>query len=147
MSFAFKLSHRLARNFWVVGIAAALAGCTVEKSIANPSTPPDTSTVTPPPPAPQPKPASGFFVAPNGLGSASGSLGAPWDLTTALNGASGRVHAGDTIWGRGGTYYPPFRGSGGGRASAPRGGRAYPGGGAIIHGVKTPPGNFGNPGR
>ena len=119
MSFAFKLSHRLARNFWVVGIAAVLAGCTVEKSIANPSTPPDTSTVTPPPPAPQPKPASGFFVAPNGLGSASGSLGAPWDLTTALNGASGRVHAGDTIWVRGGTYYAPFRSSVSGSASAP----------------------------
>ena len=86
MSFTFKLSHRLAKNFWVVGIAAMFAGCTVENSIANPSTPPDTSTVTPPaPPSPQPKPMSGFFVATNGSGAASGNLAAPWDLTTALN--------------------------------------------------------------
>src|SRR2546421_1552237 len=142
MSFAFTLSHRLARTFWVFGIAAVLAGCTVEKSIANPSTPPDTSTVTPPPPAPQPKPASGFFVAPNGLGSASGSLGAPWDLTTALNGASGRVHAGDTIWVRGGTYYGHFWGSVSGSASGPVVVRAYPGDRAIIDGVNTTSDNF-----
>src|SRR5687767_9927489 len=30
MTFGFKLSHRLARGFWAVGMASVLAGCTGE---------------------------------------------------------------------------------------------------------------------
>src|SRR5690348_2114584 len=53
-------------------------------------------------PPPPPENHAGWYVAPNGSGGASGSASAPWDLTTALAGAGGRVHAGDTIWLRAG---------------------------------------------
>ncbi len=44
-----------------------------------------------------------FYVAPNGSPSGNGSINSPWDLKTALN-QPAAVHAGDTIWLRGGTY-------------------------------------------
>ena len=47
-----------------------------------------------------------FYVAPNGSSNGSGSFGSPWNLQTALN-QPGAVHAGDTIWLRGGTYTGP----------------------------------------
>jgi uncharacterized protein YjdB len=93
----------------------------------------------PPPPPPPPTTHDGWYVAPNGSSSANGSASAPWDLVTALGGAGGRIHAGDTVWLRAGTY-----GSGEGRSdyhatlsgtsSAPIIVRAYPGERATING-------------
>ena len=44
MTFGFKLSHRLARNFWVVGTAAALAACAGE-SLTTPGSPNPVSSI------------------------------------------------------------------------------------------------------
>ncbi|HEY3279506.1 MAG TPA: right-handed parallel beta-helix repeat-containing protein [Gemmatimonadales bacterium] len=76
----------------------------------------------------------GHYVAPNGSGAGDGSAGAPWDLQTALSGAGGRVHPGDTVWVRGGTYQGSFTTSLAGTAAAPIVVRAYPGERAIIDG-------------
>jgi DEAD/DEAH box helicase domain-containing protein len=47
--------------------------------------------------------AADFYVSPTASGSGTGSFSNPWQLQTALNQPSA-VHAGDTIWLRGGTY-------------------------------------------
>jgi hypothetical protein len=52
---------------------------------------------------------SGYFVAPAGSPGGAGTAQRPWDLATALAGAGGRVHPGDTVWLRGGTYRGAFR--------------------------------------
>ncbi len=64
-------------------------------------------------------PASGadFYVAPNASGSGTGSLSNPWQLQTALNHPAA-VHAGDTIWLRGGTYTGTFNSNLNGNSSA-----------------------------
>lgn len=49
------------------------------------------------------------FVSPTGSATGTGAADQPWDLTTALAGAGGRVHPGDTVWLRGGTYRGTFR--------------------------------------
>src|ERR1700704_6684459 len=49
MTFGFKLSHRLARGFWVLGAAAALAACAGDSLVAPTSTNPVKSiTISPP---------------------------------------------------------------------------------------------------
>src|SRR5262245_37174151 len=50
---------------------------------------------------------SGFHVSPNGSSSGNGSVGSPWDLTTALNQPSS-VQPGATIWLHAGTYRGNF---------------------------------------
>src|SRR5262245_31497928 len=50
--------------------------------------------------------ATDFYVAPGGTPAGNGSINSPWDLQTALDQPSA-VHAGDTIWLRGGTYSNP----------------------------------------
>ncbi len=82
---------------------------------------------------------AGWYVTPNGSSGGSGSATSPWDLTTALGGAGGRIQPGDTVWLRAGTY-----GSGEGRSdyhatlvgtsTAPIVVRAYPGERATING-------------
>jgi len=82
---------------------------------------------------------AGWYVTPTGSSGGSGSATSPWDLTTALGGAGGRIHPGDTVWLRAGTY-----GSGEGRSdyhatlvgtsTAPIVVRAYPGERATIDG-------------
>ena len=82
---------------------------------------------------------SGWYVTPTGSSGGSGSASSPWDLTTALSGAGGRIHPGDTVWLRAGTY-----GSGEGRSdyhatltgtsTAPIVVRAYPGERATVNG-------------
>lgn len=47
--------------------------------------------------------AADWYVAPNGISSATGSIGQPWSLDSALTNY-GVIQAGDTIWLRGGTY-------------------------------------------
>ncbi|HEX5181427.1 MAG TPA: Ig-like domain-containing protein, partial [Gemmatimonadaceae bacterium] len=47
---------------------------------------------------------SGWYVTPNGSSGGAGTASSPWNLTTALAGAGGRIHPGDTVWMRAGTY-------------------------------------------
>ena len=81
----------------------------------------------------------GYYVATNGSSSASGSISAPWTLTTALAGGNGKVKAGDTIWVRGGTYRGSFRSSLQGVSGKSIVVRAYPGEKVVIDGGGTPP--------
>ena len=64
---------------------------------ATPSTPVE------PPPDPV---LSGYFVSLTGRSTGAGTLADPWDIATAFNGGypAGTIHAGDTIYLRGGTY-------------------------------------------
>jgi hypothetical protein len=48
--------------------------------------------------------AADFYVSPNGAAAGNGSITNPWDLQTALNHPP-TIHAGDTIWLRGGRYF------------------------------------------
>ena len=77
--------------------------------------------------------ASDFYVAPAGSPSGNGSIGSPWDLQTALNQPSA-VHAGDTIWLRGGTYTGHFTSNLNGSSSTPIIVRQYAGERATIDG-------------
>ena len=54
--------------------------------------------------------AADFYTSPTGQSSGTGSISSPWDLPSALIGAAGRIHPGDSIWLRGGTYKPPNSG-------------------------------------
>jgi len=76
----------------------------------------------------------GLYVSPAGTSQADGTSSQPWDLATALSGAGGRVHPGDTIWVRGGTYRGAFVSSLTGTATAPIVARQYPGERATIDG-------------
>src|SRR2546423_2018682 len=133
MPYMFKLAHRLAQDFWVLGAAAALvAGCAGDRSIADPNTPPDTTSTQP---QPQPTPTGGFYASPTGSSAGNGSTNNPWDLSTALAGGSGRIQAGDTVWMRGGTYRGDFRTALAGARGRPIVFRQYPGERATIDGT------------
>jgi hypothetical protein len=146
MSFAFKLSRRLAQNFCLVG-AAALLACAGEQSIADPIirtdttvTKPDTSSPTQPepptPPTPLPTaPVRGYFAAQNGSSAADGSRERPWNLSYALSGADGRIQPGDTLWIRGGTYAGNYRTAISGEPGRLVVVRQYPGERATIDGT------------
>ena len=77
--------------------------------------------------------ATDFYAAPNGSPSGNGSINSPWDLQTALNQPSA-VHAGDTIWLRGGTYTGHFTSILNGSSSSPIIVRQYAGERATIDG-------------
>jgi hypothetical protein len=139
MTFAFKLSRRLAQGWGVIMAASALAACAGERSILDP-TPPDTTHTTQPPPPPTSH--AGYYAATSGTSAGDGSQSRPWDLATALAGGGGRVQPGDTIWVRAGTYYAPFRSTVSGNATAPVVIRAYPRERAVIDGVNAPTDNF-----
>jgi hypothetical protein len=79
--------------------------------------------------------ARGYHVAPHGSPRGDGSSRRPWDLATALAGASSRIRAGDTIWLRGGTYRGSFRSTIAGTDAAPVVVRQYPGERAILDGA------------
>lgn len=135
MTFAYKLSRRLAQGWGVLIAATTLAACAGERTIVDPGTPPDTIPPTQPPPPPPSTPRVGYYASPTGSSSGDGSESRPWDLTTALAGGNGRVHAGDTVWMRGGTYPGNFRT---GLAGAPGQMivfRQYPGERATIDGT------------
>src|SRR5207245_1456680 len=55
--------------------------------------------------------ACDFYAAPTVAANGSGSATSPWDLQTALDGASGKVQPGNTICLRGGTYAGTYRSS------------------------------------
>lgn len=136
MSYGFKLSHRLAKNFWVLGAAAALVGCAGETTFLDPTPPDSTSdTTTIPAPDPQPSERTGYYASPSGSSSGDGSMARPWDLVTALAGGNGRVQAGDTVWMRGGTYTGNFRTGIAGSPGRMIVYRQYPGERATIDGT------------
>lgn len=60
-------------------------------------------------PAATPHPPRSHFASPRGSAAGTGGTDQPWDLATALAGAGGRIHPGDTVWLRGGTYRGSFR--------------------------------------
>ena len=76
----------------------------------------------------------GYYVTTGGSSSGDGSSTSPWDLPTALSGAGGKVHAGDTIWVRAGTYLGTYDTNLAGSAAAPIIVRGYPGERVIIDG-------------
>ncbi len=78
---------------------------------------------------------AGYYVTPSGSSSGNGSTSQPWNLTTALAGAGGRVQPGDTIWLRGGRYSGSFTSTLNGTASSPIVVRQYPGERATIDGA------------
>ena len=80
---------------------------------------------------------AGYYVATSGSSSGTGSVNSPWDLRTALAGASGRIQPGDTVWVRGGTYSGAFTSSVAGSPGQPVVIRAYPGERAIIDGAPS----------
>lgn len=80
---------------------------------------------------------AGYYVTTTGTSSGDGSVGRPWNLATALSGAGGRVHPGDTVWIRGGTYSGAFTSSVTGAPGLPVVVRAYPGERAIIDGAPS----------
>jgi hypothetical protein len=80
----------------------------------------------------------GYYVAEGGTPGGDGTDGSPWDLETALDGASGVIQPGDTVWVRGGTYLGPFTSTLTGNAPNHIIVRAYPGERAIIDGKDTP---------
>jgi len=123
-----------------VGTSIAVQTVAISLTVSSPPVVVPPPVVTPPvatPPVVTP-PASGrdHFAAVNGSSSGDGSIGNPWDITTAL-GQPASVQPGDTIWLRGGTY-----GSGRevihsyllGTPSAPIIVKQYPGERAIING-------------
>ena len=76
---------------------------------------------------------AGYYVASSGSGSGDGSAARPWDLATALA-QPAVVHAGDTIWIRGGTYRGAFTSTLTGTLATPIIVRQYPGEHATIDG-------------
>ena len=79
-----------------------------------------------------------WFVSPSGQAGAAGTEGDPLDLASALAGAAGRIHIGDKIWLRGGTYRPPnpngFKSTIAGTAKSPVVIRNYQGERATLDG-------------
>ena len=77
--------------------------------------------------------ATDFYVSPTASSNGTGSFSNPWQLDTALNQPSA-VHAGDTIWLRGGTYTGTHTSLLSGSASSPIIVRQYPGERATLDG-------------
>src|SRR5256714_11003785 len=69
---------------------------------------------------------AGYYVAPAGSASGNGSWNRPWDLASALAGASGAIHAGGTVWLRGGAHPGAFCSPPQGPARPPTGLPPYP---------------------
>src|SRR5256886_9156986 len=82
------------------------------------------------------------YVAPDGTPppAGTGSRDQPWDLATALAGADGAIHSGDTVWLRGGVCPRKFATCISGRAGAPIVFRAAPGERVILQDSAIGPG-------
>ncbi len=79
--------------------------------------------------------ATDWYAAPNGASSNNGTIGSAWDLQTALNGAAGKIKAGDTLLLRGGVYTGLFQSNLSGTASQLITVRSYLNEWAIIDGA------------
>jgi len=97
--------------------------------------------------------ANHYYASTSGSSGGSGSLSSPWSAAYAFSGAGGTVHAGDTVYFRGGVYPNPTSGQNNGDAntgyvafpvsvstgtsSAPVIYRAYPGEQPVLDGMDT----------
>ena len=113
-------------------VSGADTGTATIKAVAEGKTATATVTVTKSAPPLAPGAHAGYFVSPSGSSSNDGSQAHPWDLSTALANAAGKVQPGDTVWLRAGTYKGSFRSALHGTASKPVVVRQYPGERAII---------------
>jgi len=105
-----------------IGVAVSIASCKRATEVLPPGS------------------RTGYYVTTSGSAAGNGSDADPWDLKTALNGASGVIHPGDTVWVRAGSYLGPFTSNMAGNAAAAITVRAYPGERAVIDGKNTPSG-------
>ena len=100
-------ARHLAATALVIWLAAACAGA---GPTTNPGEPPPPPLPPPPPPPIKPPPGQvkpvGYFVAPSpqGSGEGDGTIDHPWSYEQAFAGAAGKIHPGDTVWFRAGTY-------------------------------------------
>jgi hypothetical protein len=126
--------HSSTRSFMsaLMLLAVVCLGACLPDKLGAPAEPPPENPG--PNPNPDPTPHAGYFVAPAGTSSGSGSMDSPWDLRTALTGAGGRIQPGDTVWLRGGTYRGSITATLNGTASAPIIVRQYPGERATVDG-------------
>jgi hypothetical protein len=128
-------ARHLATTVLVIWLVAACAG--TERPTAPPPPPanPPSPPPQPPPPPPPSAPPIGYFVAPNGSSGAAGTIADPWSYEHAFTGAGGKIHPGDTVWFRAGTYtidqHRPITVNGTGETSRVVF-RAYPGERAIF---------------
>ena len=97
--------------------------------------------------------ANHFYASPSGSSGGSGSISSPWSQSYAFSGAGGAIHAGDTVYFRGGVYPNPTSGQDNGNSttgfvafpvtvstgtsSAPVIFRAYPGEQPVLDGMDT----------
>ncbi len=86
------------------------------------------------PAGPPPEPRVGYYAAPTGSSSGTGTFDQPWDLATALAGGNGAIQQGDTVWLRGGTYRGAFTSVLTGTPAAPVIVRGFPGERATVDG-------------
>ena len=91
---------------------------------------------------PQPHGGRGFFASPSGAAHSAGSAADPWGLATAMSGAGGRIHPGDTLWLLKGTYSGRFTSTLAGTEAAPIIVRQYPGERATIDGSVVVKGRY-----
>jgi Concanavalin A-like lectin/glucanases superfamily len=119
-------------------IALSPAGIASASTAGTPSLAPPSRTVSPNGIASSaaltsPAFVKSWFVSPTGSGSGDGSFANPWDLQTALN-QPASLHAGDTIFLRGGTYSGVFDHNLNGTESHPFIVRSYPTEWAVLDG-------------
>ena len=84
--------------------------------------------------APPDAPEDGYHVTTDGTAAGDGSMGAPWDLGSVLNGDT-TVEPGATVWVHGGTYGGTFRAALRGTVDAPIVVRAWPGDRVTLDGA------------
>lgn len=127
---------RLAVTSLPMLLSLLLFACmTADRPTEVPPPPPPPPVVPPPPPPPPPPPGqvlAGWYVAPGGSSTGTGSADQPWSLSHAVSGAGGQIQPGDTVWLRGGTYRGAFVATVAGTAGRPVVFRQYPGERAII---------------
>src|SRR6202165_1423734 len=99
-------ARHLGATVLVIWLVAASAG---PEPSTNPGDPPPPPPPPPPPVQPPPPPVepAGYFVALEGSGEADGTIDHPWSYEHAFAGAAGKIHPGDTVWFRAGSYPLP----------------------------------------
>lgn len=85
---------------------------------------------------------SRYYASPTAVAGGSGTAARPWSLATALSGGAGRLHPGDTVWLRGGTYRGQFRTDLAGAPGRWIVFRQYPGERATIDGTLRADGSY-----
>src|SRR5438045_4432904 len=83
------------RRFLSMSPIVIMLGCQYDEPVTNPLT---ASTLTA-------NSVSNYYVATFGSSANPGTFSQPWTLEYALQGAGGQIHAGDTVWVRGGATH------------------------------------------